>query len=58
MTVEVAVPRAVAWEPGKATCEACKSKLDGVLVRVISVRSMVLNSRWFGIWCLLAPKCT
>ena len=52
------MPRAVAWERGRATCGAYKSKLDDVLVCVNSVRNMVLNSRCRGLWCLLAPKCT
>ena len=52
------MPRAVAWEPGRATCGACKSKLDDMLVHVNSVSCDVLNSRCRGLWCLLAPKCT
>ena len=52
------MPRVVVWEPGMATCRACKSKLDDVLIRVSSVKCDVLNSRCRGLWCLFALKCT
>ena len=52
------MPRVVAWEPGRATCEAYKSKFDDVLVRVRNVRCDVLSSRCSGLWLLLPPKCT
>ena len=58
LTVEVMVPRAVAWEPSRATYGACKCRLDDVLMHISSVRCDVLNSKCRGLWCLLAPKCT
>ena len=52
------MPRVMAWEPSKATCGACKSKLDDVLVHVRSVRCDVLSSKCSGLWRMLPPKCT
>ena len=37
------MPRAVEWEPGRATCGACKSKLHDLLVHVRHVRCDVLS---------------
>ena len=55
--VEIAT-RVVAWEPGRAICGACKSKLKDLLVRVNSAKCTVLNSGCLRLWCLCAPKCT
>ena len=49
------MPRAVAWEPGKAICGTCKSKLYDVLGRITCD---VFSSRCRGLWCLPALKCT
>ena len=52
------MPKLMAWEPGRAICGACKSKLDDLSVHVSSARCTVLNSGCLRLWCVCAPRCT